>query len=336
MNERAAHPDQAAVDWLLTLCDRGADPRTVDEWADWMEQDPAHARAFERIRMLWEVSAQVDWADVEAARARARRRRLPRPGRRYPWLGAAAACCALFALVAVLWLPRSQPAPAAEAVLARFETGIGEVREATLDDGSAILLGAASRVEAEFGPDLRRLRLLEGSAEFNVAPDPERPFVVEARYLQARALGTRFRVHQRTDRTVVEVAGGRVRVSRLAAGGGAVEEVELGAGEAAAAHRDALQVVPGAGSTDSRPWNGTEMLYRNEPLSNLVADLNRHVAPPLRLSPEVDAGMPVSGRWRLDAGGRRIPELLGAVGLRLEPRGDVVLLHPRPGPDDVD
>src|SRR5690606_24702357 len=118
----------------------------------------------------------------------------------------------------------------------------------------------------------------------------------------ARALGTRFRVHQRTDRTVVEVAGGRVRVSRLAAGGGAVEEVELGAGEAAAARRDALQVVAGAGSTDSRPWNGTEMLYRNEPLSNLVADLNRHVAPPLRLSPEVDAGMPVSGRWRLDAG----------------------------------
>lgn len=326
--EHATRIDQAALDWLFELRERGADPRTAAEWADWMEQDPAHARAFDRARLLWEAGADLDWADVEAARARARRQRV-RP--RVRWAGAAlAACCALFALAAVLVIPRGPGGPAtAEPAVVLLETGIGEVREAVLDDGSTLVLGAASRVEAALGPDARRLRLLEGSAEFSVAHDPARPFVVEARHLQARAVGTRFRVHERADRSLVEVTGGRVRVSLVGVDGAA--PIELGAGEAAAGHHRALRVVQRAGPAEHQPWSGTEMLYRDEPLSNLVADLNRHAPLPYRLGPGVNAETPITGRWRMDARGQRIPELLAAVGLRLEPRADAVLLHPAAG-----
>lgn len=326
--ERATLIDQAALDWLFELRERGTDPRTAAEWVDWMERDPAHARAFGRARLLWEVGADLDWADVEAARARARRQRVQR---RIRWAGAAlAASCALVALAAVLVIPRGPAGPAtAEPALALFETGIGEVREAVLGDGSTLVLGAASRVEAVIGPDVRRLRLLDGSAEFSVAHDPARPFVVQARHLQAQALGTRFRVHERADRSVVEVSGGRVRVSLVEAGSGS--PIELGAGEAAAAHRQSLRVVQRAGPPEHQPWSGTEMLYRDEPLSNLVADLNRHAPLPYRLGPGVNAETLITGRWRMDARGQRIPELLATVGLRLEPRADAVLLHPAAG-----
>lgn len=337
MSGHSTHPDQAAVDWLLTLCDRGADPRTVEEWAGWMEQDPAHARAFERTRELWLLSADLDWSRVEAARTRARRKRLGRRPVRYRWLATVAACAAL--LVVGVALLRPDPRIATDApgtAVARYETGIGEVRDVVLEDGSSILLGAASRVEAGIGPDARRMRLLEGSAEFNVALDPARPFVVEARYLQALALGTRFRVHQRADRSVVEVAGGRVRVTLAADGTSGADRVELGPGDAAMARPDAVRVVQRSAPTEPRPWSGSEMLYRNEPLSNLVADLNRHAAQPLRLSPEVDADTPISGRWRLDGQGERVQALLAAVGLEAEPRGEVLLLRPRRARDAVD
>src|SRR5699024_7522058 len=154
----------AAADWLLELSERGTDPAVVEDWAAWMQADPRHAQAFERMRRLWDVSADVDWSRVEAARAAARARSVSAGRRRWRWLGAAAvASCALVAALALY--PDREPGGDGAAVLAgtRLGTGIGGVRQAVLDDGSRVLRGGASRVEVRRGPERRALRLLEGS-----------------------------------------------------------------------------------------------------------------------------------------------------------------------------
>lgn len=333
MNRQPQDPRQAAAEWLLELREHGEDPRVIQAWRTWMQADPAHARAFERMQALWDASAQLDWSQVQAARGPgpARRPRVSRPrGRR--WLAlAAAACCAAVALAFHGTLPLS-PGPATAPVqTVGHSTGPGQVREVLLADGSRVVLGGASRIQVAIGPDARQLALLEGSAEFSVVHDPERPFVVDARQLRTRVLGTRFRIHQRADRTVVEVAEGRVEVRRRQVDGSMADARELGLGEAigvdSTRHWTARQpalLAPGR-------WTGTEMVYRDEPLSNLIADLNRYAVHPFQLAPEVDAGMPISGRWHMAADGGRIDELLSAVGLRAVAQDGVIVLHPQPG-----
>jgi ferric-dicitrate binding protein FerR (iron transport regulator) len=92
----------------------------------------------------------------------------------------------------------------------------------TLDDGTAVTLGARSKIvyPERFRGGERRIEM-EGQAWFQVAPDAERPFVVETRGgLDVTALGTAFEVFENESRSFTEVilAEGRVKVDYPADG----------------------------------------------------------------------------------------------------------------------
>src|SRR5204863_5888557 len=70
-------------------------------------------------------------------------------------------------------------------------------------DGSVVELNRGAVVSAHFTASERRMRLVSGEANFKVAKDPQRPFVVEARGVAVRAVGTAFNV--RIDAVSVEV-----------------------------------------------------------------------------------------------------------------------------------
>jgi ferric-dicitrate binding protein FerR (iron transport regulator) len=85
-------------------------------------------------------------------------------------------------------------------------TGMAEVGDVQLADGSGVKLGADSklRIPSRFGTALRGLRL-EGTATFTVAPGQERRFIVRAGPASLTAGGTKFSVRAFNDENAVTV-----------------------------------------------------------------------------------------------------------------------------------
>lgn len=95
------------------------------------------------------------------------------------------------------------------------ETGIGEQRSLTLSDGSVIHLNVATQLRYRITDTGRQIELAFGQAEFVVAKDPERPFVVRAGARRIVAVGTRFDVLARDQQVGVSVREGVVAVSTV-------------------------------------------------------------------------------------------------------------------------
>ncbi len=87
-----------------------------------------------------------------------------------------------------------------------------ESRAIVLDDGSTIHLAPDTAIAVTYTEHERRVRVLAGSGTIAVARDPERPFIVVDRDVEAIATSARFSMMRQNDSVVVTVAAGSVRV----------------------------------------------------------------------------------------------------------------------------
>lgn len=127
------------------------------------------------------------------------------------WL-TAACLTALAGLVIYQWI-FSEP-------YRRYETGTGETRAVTLQDGTEIILNAESRltVPTKFEDSARVVRL-QGEGYFTVAQDPNHPFIIDARDSRVRVLGTKFNLSAyKSEPVTVTVNEGLVAFSNLYTG----------------------------------------------------------------------------------------------------------------------
>lgn len=207
----AAAIEKAAGEWLARR-DRGLTPAEMTALAEWQAADPRHAAELARLSETW---ASLDTADevpgimtlageVDSALAQRVRRRARRP-----WLfGALAAGLAIAAFWSAGLFPRPGAAPT-------YRVIPSNAQQLTLADGTIVELNANSAVEPAFTAHERRVRLVRGEAHFAVVKDPARPFVVEARSIAVRAVGTAFNV--RLDPAAVQllVTEGKVRVENV-------------------------------------------------------------------------------------------------------------------------
>ncbi len=99
-----------------------------------------------------------------------------------------------------------------------YKTGIGEILEVELPDRSLITLNENSSLtlSQSFNEEFRSVEF-EGEAYFDIAENPERPFIIESKSSEIRVLGTSFNVDARKDREYVEVdvTSGRVSLSEI-------------------------------------------------------------------------------------------------------------------------
>jgi transmembrane sensor len=109
-----------------------------------------------------------------------------------------------------------------------------------LADGSrAELRGEKSEIEAvEDSPERIVLKLIAGRAHFDVVPNPERTFVVEAPPYRVQVIGTIFDVDRSAGAVRVHVARGHVRVD------GPEGRVDLRAGEGRRFEQTAVEPIP--------------------------------------------------------------------------------------------
>mgnify|MGYP000725316592 CR=1 FL=1 len=94
----------------------------------------------------------------------------------------------------------------------KYTTNVGDQQTVELADGSKIKLNTDTFVEVNYHDGKRNIHLYKGEAHFEVASDPDRPFIVKARKGDVLALGTVFSVRVKNDQVNVIVEEGKVRI----------------------------------------------------------------------------------------------------------------------------
>lgn len=291
---RSDNPDQiqqAAADWFLRLQGDAA----LEDWTafqSWLETDPAHAAAYDAVEALWveleDLPADEITAPVAAENVVAFAPRPKPPARRWVWTGLAAAAVAAAVVVAVL--PQlTRP------TFTDYTTKRGETREVALNDGSRLTLGGATTLRVRMTRAQRDVTLVDGEASFDVAHLENRPFVVAAADREVRVLGTEFNILSHDQRLAVTVRRGLVLVS-----GGRDGAVRLAKGEQLTRTKgSAASLVLTTDPDAAFAWKSGKLVYRQTPLVEVVADLNRYVATPIRVDPSA-ASVKVSGVLLVD------------------------------------
>jgi len=273
---------RAAARWYAELKEPDLSPESFEAFQAW-EANPANAAAFREIERSLVVMDRTGFG-----RRKGRGGGAPGLAGRWRagavWLSGVAAVLVL-GVAGLLWWPSGPEAPA----VLRYASGVGEIREVSLSDGSVVTLNTGTSLTVRFDEARRVVDLARGQALFEVAADG-RDFVVEAGGRRTRALGTVFDVRTLDSGVTVTLVEGSVSVS------GAGEARVLSAGEQLVASAAGVEVR--AVDTESlMAWKRGMVAFDDVTLAEAVAEMNRYSAIEIRLG---DAGLAderISGRF---------------------------------------
>ena len=189
----ATFPSRAAIKqeagaWIVKMDQRQLTAAEVRQLQQWVATSDFHREYLEKLAHNWDSMAimqqlaelfPIDGMQPTAPSWRQRLSNMLNPN---IWAGSALASCALVALFVI----NQQPS--------HFETGIGQQASYQLQDGSTISLNTNTEVAIDFSNHRRVVRLIKGEANFDVAKNPQRPFVVYAGEGMVWAVGTAFNV----------------------------------------------------------------------------------------------------------------------------------------------
>ena len=190
---------------------------------------------------------------------------------------------------------------------AGYRTDIGEQEMVALADGSTVQLNTASAMNVDLNGRARHVTLSRGEAFFNIARDPQRPFIVTAGNSEIRVVGTKFNVLIAAGVARVTVLEGHVKVS-------AVEPSSPFARRGQPAKPRVLDLLPGQGATiaTARPeievgsvdtakltaWREGRIYFENETLSAVLHEVNRYTPTPFVLADPAKGNLRLSGVFR--------------------------------------
>ncbi|MCQ8182936.1 FecR family protein [Methylomonas sp. SURF-1] len=282
--QRRERLQQEAVNWHLRLTSGSADPAAAEACAQWRRQSAEHDQAYRDLEALWQQLPAALQAD---------RRRRGRPGRRRPvWLrhgvGLAAAASLLVAALAGFY-PDYWQQPWAD-----YRTRIGEQTSVALVDGSIAHLNTDTALDVVWNDNERRVVLLRGEAEFEVAHDPQRPFRVVAGTTSTEALGTRFVVRYDGNSGSVSLLQGKVRASRPSPHGAQADSAVLAPGQRLHFGASGLSAPEAADSSAVAAWRRGRLIANFITLGEAVAEINRYRRVPIRLLDAELAQRPVN------------------------------------------
>lgn len=207
-----------------------------------------------------------------------------------------------------------------------YATQLGEQRRAPLADGSLIELNTQSRAQVALGRRRRVVRLNAGEAIFEVAKDKARPFIVETRFGEVRAVGTVFSV--RVDEGLeVAVSEGTVVVERAGRRLGTVTVGEK------LALSPSGELVRRGGEQDeiarSMAWRDGRVAFAGETLRDAAAEFNRYNKVKLQVSDETVAKLRFGGWFSATDPEGFANALEHSLAVKAERRGDVIVLEPK-------
>jgi transmembrane sensor len=313
---------EEATRWFVILQQPDLSVRALNAWKRW-ESVPENRQVFDELERLWVALDEIeppampshpailedDYDGSESvARWRARRQlkvtqsvparaevASPDAGSHRVWYYFAAAATLFVSIAAGFLLLRHDRLQGVQSDLQVFETAVGEHRDVKLGDGSTIQLGARSSLSVTMSERYRTVVLNSGEAAFSVAHDTARPFNVMAGNGMITAVGTAFNVRRRDDdQVVVTVTEGVVQVTpnvvdpkgelpALGASAASPRQQRLERGQQISYGEDGKLSSMQTVDDNAVTWHDGRLHYRQEPLRNIVPDINRYSRKPIVL-----------------------------------------------------
>lgn len=321
---------QTAAEWVVRR-DGGLSAGERRALGEWKSADVLHAAELARMEGAWRaLDGMGDVADLRAladaavCRARARQRRR----QRLRWGATMFAAAAALLVGFVGWGGLEQESPVLlDTANKNYRVLASSLQRMILPDGSVAELNGASRIEVDYTPAARHVRLTEGEAHFIVAKNPDRPFFVSAGSVTVRAIGTAFNVRLAPEVIEVLVTHGQVKLEPTPppavppAGGhptpadpppvaAAADESgpALVAGQravilradGASPARAAVGEVDRAGIEEALGWQSTRLVFNNTPLSEVVEGFNRYNSHRLTIGDPAIRDRTLTGVFRAD------------------------------------
>ena len=344
-------PLEAALRWHVRL--HGGDASAADwhAFTHWLEADPAHNAAYDSVALAWEAAAEPapaadaqGAADDPPAAAPAGKviafplHRLRRAVGARPWafgggFGAAIAATLLLVLAPVFMNRHGATG------FTVYSTGIGEQKTVTLADGSTVMLNTDTALAVRLGRDARRVQMQKGEAFFTVRHDSARPFTVALNDLTVTDVGTRFNVRDDKTRIVVSVSEGMVELARAgpvadtqSTQAGAPRAQRLGAGQQAVHQPGDGLVVRAFTPARTMAWQQGQLVFENDDLATVSAELNRYFKTPVTLASAKLAHLRFSGVLQITDQDRAVGDLTAFLPVVAEKTQSGILLRAK---DDI-
>lgn len=296
-----------AAAWLARLHAEDRDAADEAGFRAWLGADPAHAAAFEAVDRVW--SDVMGLSDLRTGKVDLRR---PANvlGRRAILAGVG--FLAVTGGTAMFW--RSASAKV-------YETDVGEQKHVALDDGSQLFLDAKTRISVAFSDTERTVDMQYGRANFRVAPDVKRPFVVKAAERRIVATRCNFDVRCEDGQVQVVLIHGEADVKPARGGQSQV----LRSGERLLVASNDIEKLDKPDLTRVLAWQTGYEMFDKEDLAQAVAEMNRYSTARLEVEPSV-AGLKVSGLYRVGDNAAFAHSLAKLLPITVHQDGDVLLL----------
>lgn len=290
--------DQAAQ-WVSKLDAQAPSVATVAAFKQWIKQSDEHRKVFEKHMALWNDMNVLTRMEPPAKAQLAS----PRVGLAHYWQQGLAVCLVLVLVLGLQWAGHSEDI---------YTTAIGEQKTVYLADGTAVLLNTNTQLQVAYSDQRRIIYLNYGEAHFNVAHNPDRPFEVFAGEGKVRAVGTAFTVYLKNDDVEVAVTEGVVEIlptrkQAVAAPNKLEQEPVLAsaqrveAGNVATYDRHTAEhVIQNAlGGSEKLSWHKGVLVFKDEPLSRVIAEVNRYTAKKIVIPDKNIRLMKVSGFFKV-------------------------------------
>ena len=314
--------DEAGL-WLVRLDGRQLSPEETRELKAWLRRSDYHRDYLTRLAKQWDGMAALNklatlfpLADNNLGRAGHSNNKQTHAGFATKWLPQWQPVLA-FSLMLVVVLAGWQSSlfdPAASSGV--YITAVGETKRQVLSDGSVITLNTNTQVQVSYTDKQRKVSLLQGEANFDVAKNTQQPFVVYAGQGLVRAVGTAFnvRLSEAGDVGLVDVivTEGRVKVrSRYAepyeqplAGQHPLSQRLMDAGQRVQ-YSDASELVEAIPTEEEAllrklAWQKGSLVFKGETLAQAVAEISRYTDKRLTIADASLKSLQVGGRYKTD------------------------------------
>ncbi|MGV1753165.1 FecR family protein [Agrobacterium sp. CG674] len=272
--------DEQAALWVARMQSADAVPSDHQAFQDWLRADPSHQDAYADMAALW-----GDMRDVQ----------ITSPSRQAPKSRRAAltTLCLLCLLGATAILSRQ--AGLIDRLQAAHYTGVGETRIVTLEDGTQISLNSDTAIETHYSAHERRIILLRGEAFFDVAKNPQRPFIVDNNSLMAQALGTHYSVRAGNGSLPqeVQVEEGEVEVKTTSG------TARLGAGDVVTMDGQGAIVRSRQDVANNTAWREGKLVFSGQSLQQVLQILAQYRHGKILVLDDEAAHLSVSGIFDL-------------------------------------
>jgi transmembrane sensor len=314
---------EEATGWILRLEDAPQGSAVFNEFNAWLASCEEHRVAWERVNKTWTVLGRVKpaynqkvWGEVITSHSK------PLPTRATPPQLSARALAArksyrrpvasFIGALAAAWLLWVSVPGILVAMRADYRTAAGQIQRVQIADGSVVDLGGRSAIKTEIGTEQRRVILLAGEAFFDVATDPERPFIVDVQGAEVKVHGTAFDVQVSSTATKVALLRGSVEATPAA--NGATSDILKPGQMFVVDHATGNVSIEQVSLDDIGAWREGKVFLANTTVGTVVELIQRYSSATILIPDRSLAGRKVSGLFDLRDPDRALAGLVEPFG----------------------